>query len=128
MSFRKVSTFVYLLFYQKCTNFICSSLIWSLLDSPGVPPSANAHELFKGFSFVAPSLTIEGETDVDTGLFKNGFSSVTSKLQSIGIYSKCKGRSLNEYDFLRVLGKGSFSVCQMCLHKESGQKYAVKVS
>lgn len=23
------------------------------LDSPGVPPSANAHQLFKGFSFVA---------------------------------------------------------------------------
>ncbi|KAL1435947.1 hypothetical protein MTO96_010711 [Rhipicephalus appendiculatus] len=28
-------------------------------DSPGVPPSANAHELFRGFSFVAPSLTEE---------------------------------------------------------------------
>lgn len=23
-------------------------------DSPGIPPSANAHQLFKGFSFVAP--------------------------------------------------------------------------
>lgn len=25
------------------------------LDSPGIPPSANAHQLFKGFSFVAPA-------------------------------------------------------------------------
>lgn len=25
-------------------------------DSPGVPPSANAHHLFRGFSFVASSL------------------------------------------------------------------------
>lgn len=25
----------------------------SVLDSPGVPPSANAHQLFRGFSFVA---------------------------------------------------------------------------
>lgn len=25
------------------------------LDSPGIPPSANAHQLFKGFSFVAPT-------------------------------------------------------------------------
>ncbi len=25
-------------------------------DSPGVPPSATAHELFRGFSYVAPSL------------------------------------------------------------------------
>lgn len=28
-------------------------------DSPGVPPSANAHELFRGFSFVAPNLVDE---------------------------------------------------------------------
>jgi len=27
-----------------------------LTDSPGVPPSATAHELFRGFSYVAPSL------------------------------------------------------------------------
>lgn len=25
-------------------------------DSPGVPPSATAHELFRGFSYVAPPL------------------------------------------------------------------------
>lgn len=25
----------------------------SVSDSPGVPPSANAHQLFRGFSFVA---------------------------------------------------------------------------
>lgn len=25
-------------------------------DSPGVPPSANAHQMFRGFSFVAPFL------------------------------------------------------------------------
>ena len=27
-----------------------------LTDSPGIPPSATAHELFRGFSFVAPAL------------------------------------------------------------------------
>ena len=26
------------------------------IDSPGCPPSATAHELFRGFSFIAPSL------------------------------------------------------------------------
>ena len=34
-----------------------------LADSPGVPPSATAHELFRGFSYVAPSLL----DDVDHG-------------------------------------------------------------
>lgn len=28
-------------------------------DSPGIPPSANAHELFRGFSFVASCLIDE---------------------------------------------------------------------
>ena len=28
-------------------------------DSPGIPPSATAHELFRGFSFVAPALLDE---------------------------------------------------------------------
>lgn len=27
-----------------------------MLDSPGLPASANAHQLFKGFSFVATSI------------------------------------------------------------------------
>ena len=27
-----------------------------ILDSPGIPPSATAHELFRGFSYVAPTL------------------------------------------------------------------------
>lgn len=35
------------------TNQMCMQL-----DSPGVPPSANAHQLFKGFSFVATT-TVE---------------------------------------------------------------------
>lgn len=30
-----------------------------LSDSPGVPPSAGAHQLFRGFSFIASSLLDE---------------------------------------------------------------------
>ena len=30
--------------------------ITAISDSPGIPPSATAHELFKGFSYVAPTL------------------------------------------------------------------------
>ena len=36
---------------QKC---VCVDVV--VIDSPGVPPSATAHELFRGFSYVAPSL------------------------------------------------------------------------
>lgn len=31
----------------------------SFLDSPGVPPSAGAHQLFRGFSFIASTLLEE---------------------------------------------------------------------
>lgn len=30
--------------------------VLSLTDSPGIPPSAGAHQLFRGFSFVATGL------------------------------------------------------------------------
>jgi len=32
-------------------------------DSPGVPPSATAHELFRGFSYIAPVLLDEKTDD-----------------------------------------------------------------
>lgn len=36
--------------------FFISFLFFFWTDSPGIPPSATAHELFRGFSFVAPAL------------------------------------------------------------------------
>ena len=41
-----------------------------IADSPGVPPSATAHELFRGFSYVAPILT-DDKTDNLTALITN---------------------------------------------------------
>ncbi len=34
-----------------------------LPDSPGVPPSATAHELFRGFSYVAPPLLVSADRE-----------------------------------------------------------------
>lgn len=48
----------------KKTSLLCVNVGHSLLpDSPGVPPSANAHELFRGFSYVAPTLLLKDEAD-----------------------------------------------------------------
>lgn len=33
--------------------------VFANLDSPGIPPSANTHQLFRGFSFVATSQSQE---------------------------------------------------------------------
>ncbi|XP_025016419.1 ribosomal protein S6 kinase alpha-2 isoform X2 [Tetranychus urticae] len=94
-------------------------------DSPGVPPSANAHALFKGFSFIAPSLA--NNLDMELDKVTNGSSMVTTRLKQTGIISACMGRSLDEYEFCKELGKGSFSYCKMCIHKETQVKYAVKI-
>ena len=42
-----------------------------MTDSPGVPPSATAHELFRGFSYVAPML-VEAEVGAQTAKIKEG--------------------------------------------------------
>ncbi|RWS26508.1 Ribosomal protein S6 kinase 2 alpha-like protein [Leptotrombidium deliense] len=94
-------------------------------DSPGVPPSANAHELFRGFSFVAPCLL--DTVGINSSDSENGCNSITAKLHSIGIISKCKGRALCEYEIGEEIGKGSYSICKKCIHKESNQMYAVKI-
>lgn len=102
-----------------------------------MPPSANAHELFRGFSFVAPSLIDESISDSDETLIdtqntttkspEGATSETVSKILSCTI-TKCKERSLNDYEFLEELGKGSYSCCRRCIHKETKKQYAVKVN
>ncbi|ELT94418.1 hypothetical protein CAPTEDRAFT_229226 [Capitella teleta] len=87
-------------------------------DSPGVPPSAQAHELFRGFSYVAP-LLIEGSVPPA----KNTAGSVTlSRLPGV------KTKPFTEdYDLGEELGVGSYSTCRKCVHKAKGKEYAVKI-
>ncbi|XP_018327500.1 ribosomal protein S6 kinase 2 beta isoform X2 [Agrilus planipennis] len=81
-------------------------------DSPGVPASANAHELFRGFSFVAPCLLEEGTATRETP-----YKSVRTSANSFN----------EEYELLGVLGTGSYSVCRHARHRATGQQYAVKI-
>ncbi|GLV31833.1 Ribosomal protein S6 kinase II [Carabus blaptoides fortunei] len=82
-------------------------------DSPGVPASANAHELFRGFSFVAPRLLEETS---------RGTESPPSKVAAASTSS-----FLDEYELLDELGKGSYSVCRLCRNRMTGQQMAVKI-
>ena len=125
-------------------------------DSPGVPASASAYELFRGFSFVAPMLLDEENASSSVrktpGVTKSlATSGGPSSNISVGgnshnlnnnnhsftepgtkgkntILSKCKGRTLSEYEFHEIIGTGSFSVCKRCVHTTSQKEYAVKVS
>ncbi|XP_032403348.1 ribosomal protein S6 kinase alpha-1 isoform X1 [Xiphophorus hellerii] len=86
-------------------------------DSPGVPPSAGAHQLFRGFSFVASTL-LEEE------------GSVEPPQPPHPVVQQLHGKNLlfsDGYVLKEDIGMGSFSVCKRCVHKATNTEYAVKV-
>lgn len=93
-------------------------------DSPGVPPSANAHEMFKGFSFVAPFLL---DDHVDSLGMKQSQSIEKAKPLSKRL-SGVKPNSIHdEYDLCEEVGRGSYSICRRCVHRCTRIEYAVKI-
>uniref|UniRef100_A0A3Q2XZY8 non-specific serine/threonine protein kinase n=1 Tax=Hippocampus comes TaxID=109280 RepID=A0A3Q2XZY8_HIPCM len=80
-------------------------------DSPGVPPSANAHQLFRGFSFVAIT---EEETQPMPNAIVQQLHRSTSQF-------------CDAYDVKEDIGVGSYSICKRCVHKGTGMDYAVKI-
>uniref|UniRef100_A0A4W5P302 Ribosomal protein S6 kinase n=1 Tax=Hucho hucho TaxID=62062 RepID=A0A4W5P302_9TELE len=77
-------------------------------DSPGCPPSANAHQLFRGFSFVAIS-------DEESQPPQNININMTSIQFS------------DAYDVKEDIGVGSYSICKRCVQKSNSMDYAVKI-
>uniref|UniRef100_A0A8C1K2H3 Ribosomal protein S6 kinase n=1 Tax=Cyprinus carpio TaxID=7962 RepID=A0A8C1K2H3_CYPCA len=74
-------------------------------DSPGVPPSANAHQLFRGFSFVASNLGQEQPL----------------QLHGNNIHFT------DGYELKEDIGIGAYSVCKRCVHRITSVEYAVKI-
>ncbi|XP_013173146.1 PREDICTED: ribosomal protein S6 kinase 2 beta-like [Papilio xuthus] len=95
-------------------------------DSPGVPASANAHELFRGFSFVAPCLLND---DNKTLVNQNENHTPQTKTSTEEFWSGFVNRNnfFDEYRLMGELGTGSFSVVRLCEHKTSRVQYAVKI-
>lgn len=87
-------------------------------DSPGVPPSANAHELFRGFSFIAPCL-LEEQTN-------NQPTERQTDPQAKMLYVKPNSVT-DEYEIKNTIGEGSYSVCKLCVHRVTRVEYAVKI-
>ncbi|KAM6418978.1 ribosomal protein S6 kinase alpha-3 isoform 2-T2 [Pluvialis apricaria] len=84
-------------------------------DSPGIPPSANAHQLFRGFSFVAIASDDESQA-----------------MQTVGVHSivqlhRNSIQFTDGYEVKEDIGVGSYSICKRCIHKASNMEYAVKI-
>ncbi|KAG8197930.1 hypothetical protein JTE90_020308 [Oedothorax gibbosus] len=86
-------------------------------DSPGVPPSATAHELFRGFSYVASN-------NEDTAKKMNNTNNSICSRSELGLYKTAFSK---EYKLSDILGFGSYSVCRKCYQISSGKAYAVKI-
>nr|XP_046919811.1 ribosomal protein S6 kinase 2 beta-like [Dermatophagoides farinae] len=91
-------------------------------DSPGIPPSVSSRDLFRGFSFVAPQLLQEMSLNS-----KDSETTSAKDPTNTGINTTGWIRSLNDFQFLEILGRGSFANCQRCVHIESDKQYAVKI-
>uniref|UniRef100_A0A1I8F6F8 Non-specific serine/threonine protein kinase n=1 Tax=Macrostomum lignano TaxID=282301 RepID=A0A1I8F6F8_9PLAT len=102
-------------------------------DSPCMPPSATANELFRGFSYVAPLLLTQqqqnqqsgpGEDDADSIDANDGDAAAAIALK-IGVKTS---PFLTDYELKRQLGCGSFSECAAAgVHRVSGESCAVKI-
>ncbi|XP_054018751.1 ribosomal protein S6 kinase alpha-2 [Dryobates pubescens] len=87
-------------------------------DSPGVPPSANAHHLFRGFSFIASNLVQEpAQQDVH----KITIHPIVQQLHGNNIHFT------DGYEIKEDIGVGSYSVCKRCIHKATETEFAVKI-
>uniref|UniRef100_A0A671RXU1 non-specific serine/threonine protein kinase n=1 Tax=Sinocyclocheilus anshuiensis TaxID=1608454 RepID=A0A671RXU1_9TELE len=80
-------------------------------DSPGIPPSANAHQLFKGFSFVAP-VSLE--------------DSRSAPLVNILPITHTENFA-DVYELKEDIGVGSYSICKRCTHRVTAMEFAVKI-
>uniref|UniRef100_A0A674J7T3 non-specific serine/threonine protein kinase n=1 Tax=Terrapene triunguis TaxID=2587831 RepID=A0A674J7T3_9SAUR len=85
-------------------------------DSPGVPPSANAHQLFKGFSFVAT-----------TAIEDHKISPLTNILPIVQQLHGNSAQFTDVYELKEDIGVGSYSVCKRCVHIATNMEFAVKI-
>jgi len=86
-------------------------------DSPAVPASARAHELFRGFSYVAPLLHEDASTPQPQNTPQHQPALLTAGLKSAKSKASpfCPGKAgsfAQEYELMEEIGQGSYSVCR----------------
>ncbi|CAG0914396.1 unnamed protein product [Notodromas monacha] len=89
----------------------------TLKNSPGIPASANAHDLFRGFSFVAPSIL-----DKDTPC-KPAQHLIESKFIQCAKHTNIQ----DDFEILEKIGQGSYSICKRCVNRQTKVEYAIKI-
>ena len=65
------------------------------LDSPGTPPSARAHEFFRGFSYVSPSIHDNNQSNIDGDIEINNIQPLRELNKKSNCKRKCEFRLPN---------------------------------
>ncbi|XP_041353534.1 ribosomal protein S6 kinase alpha-5-like [Gigantopelta aegis] len=97
-------------------------------DSPAVIP-LNGAKLFKGYSYIAPSIIFTENTITSNMLKKTGDQQPDEK-NFLNATSLKSSPFFHQYDIdLKEppLGDGSFSICRKCRNKLTNIQYAVKI-
>jgi len=107
-------------------------------ESPGVPASANAKELFRGFSFVAPTLARQCDeltapnrsgktTDHNNNLTPANRNEALPGSSSSASSGVSANQLLKEYEFGETIATGAFSICRKVTRRSDGRVYACKI-
>ncbi|KAJ8919730.1 hypothetical protein NQ315_006258, partial [Exocentrus adspersus] len=94
-------------------------------DSPAIVPP-NYDKIFKGYSYVAPSVLFSKNAISDDILRPNkehGTVNLQNTQLSNSPFFQMYDINFNE----EILGDGTFSICRRCVHKVSGKEFAVKI-
>ncbi|KAJ0002178.1 hypothetical protein NQD34_001974 [Periophthalmus magnuspinnatus] len=91
-------------------------------DSPGIPPSANTHQLFRGFSFVATNQTQEASVNI-VAPSRNEVNNVTTATQHL----RGDVAFSDVYELKEEIVQTATSVCRRCLHRVTAVEYCVKI-
>ncbi|XP_056630842.1 ribosomal protein S6 kinase alpha-5-like isoform X1 [Diorhabda sublineata] len=92
-------------------------------DSPAVVPP-NFDKIFKGYSYVAPSVLFS------KNVISDDLNKPNKQHENIKDFRLKDSPFFNTYDIdfkEEILGDGTFSICRRCIHKTTGKEYAVKI-
>lgn len=110
------------------SNFSDEFTLMSATDSPAVVP-LNGEKLFKGYSYVAPSVIFSDNTISNDLLFQSkDFQPETRNLIFASHFKHSPFFQNYDLDLkTKALGDGSFSICRKCFHKKTQLPFAVKI-
>ncbi|KAL4237354.1 Ribosomal protein S6 kinase alpha-5 [Mactra antiquata] len=110
------------------SNFADEFTLMQAADSPAVVP-LNGEKLFKGYSYVAPSVIFSDNT-VSSDLLQHTKELQPDSRQLLYASHFKSSPFFQNYDIdfkTPPLGDGSFSICRKCLHKKTQLPFAVKI-